>query len=210
MKKQLSLTLLSILCSIVPPIFAAPLAPFNQWTQKNFVGKNIISFSQNGTEHQINMSSNKTASALYLEQEINIVNTPILHWSWKISNILDISDETTKKTDDFSARIYVLAATGPFPWQTQTLAYTWSNHQPTKTHWPNPYTDKVVMIAIDSGAKKHDTWQQHSRNIQQDFEKYFGKKYKTIKAIAVMSDTDNSGLQTSASYKNIFFSASTP
>ena len=210
MKKRLPTPLSSLLCFIALPAFAAPLAPFNQWVQQDFVGKNTISFSRDGADHQVDIFSNKTASALYLEKEINIVNTPILHWSWKISNVLNISDETTKKTDDFPARIYVLAATGPFPWQTQTLAYTWSNHQRTKTHWPNPYTDKVVMIAIDSGAQKQGTWQQHSRNIQQDFEKYFGKKHKTIKAIALMSDTDNTGLQTSASYRQIYFSSSRP
>jgi len=66
------------------------------------------------------------------------------------------------------------------------------------------------MIAIDSGAAKQGKWRHHSRNIQQDFEKYFGSKYKTITAVAIMSDTDNSGLKASASFKNIHFSSDTP
>lgn len=208
MKKRFSIPLLSLLGCIALPALAAPLALFNQWAQKDFVGQNTISFSQDGADHQVDMFSNQTASALYLEKDINIDKTPIIHWSWKISNVLNIDDETTKETDDFPARIYVLAATGPFPWQTQTLAYTWSNHQPIKTHWLNPYTDKVMMIAIDSGAQKQGTWQQHSRNIQLDFDKYFGKKYKFIKAVAVMSDTDNTAQKASASYRKIYFSNS--
>lgn len=210
MKKQLSLALLSIIYSISLLANAAPLPAFKQWAQKDFAGKNTISIKQNDTGQQIDMISDNTASALYLKQAINIEKTPILNWSWQISNVLNISNETIKETDDFPARIYALAATGPFPWQTQTLAYTWSNHQPIETHWPNPYTDKVVMIAIDSGAAKQGKWQHHSRNIQQDFEKYFGSKYKTITAVAIMSDTDNSGLKAHASFKNIHFSSATP
>jgi len=179
------------------------LSPFKQWRQKDFVGTNAYHFHQENQSPVVQISANNSASGLFLEKDINIDQTTFLQWSWKINHVLKNIDERSKKGDDFAARVYVVTSTGPFPWQKRSLCYVWSNNQAINTTWPNPFTGKVKMIALDSGNGAAGSWRQHQRNIQQDFELAFNKKYSKIEAIAIMTDTDNSQKQATGWYKNI-------
>jgi len=179
------------------------LIPFKQWRQKDFVATNSYYFHQENQSSVVQISANKSASGLFLEKDININQTPFLQWSWKINHVLKNLDEHSKKGDDFPARVYVITSTGPFPWQKRSLCYVWSNNQAINSTWSNPFTGKVKMIALDSGNNLAGSWQHHQRNIQQDFENAFNKKYSQIEAIAIMTDTDNSQQQATGWYKNI-------
>ena len=179
------------------------LNPFKQWRQKDFVATNSYYFYQEKQSSVVQISANKSASGLFLEKDIDINQTPFLQWSWKINHVLTNIDEHSKKGDDFAARVYVITSTGPFPWQKRSLCYVWSNNQAINSTWPNPFTGKVKMIALNSGNHLAGSWQHHQRNIQQDFENAFNKKYSQIEAIAIMTDTDNSQQQATGWYKNI-------
>ena len=179
------------------------LSPFKQWRQKDFVGTNSYYFQQENQSSVVQISANKSASGLFLEKDINIDQTTFLQWSWKINHVLKNIDEHSKKGDDFAARVYVITSTGPFPWQKRSLCYVWSNNQAINSTWPNPFTGKVKMIALNSGNRLAGSWQHHQRNIQQDFERAFNIKHSQIEAIAIMTDTDNSQQQATGWYKNI-------
>ncbi|MEH6445682.1 MAG: DUF3047 domain-containing protein [Oceanospirillaceae bacterium] len=188
-------------------ISAQALTDFKDWKQKNFVGNNQYKFSLEKDMPMVKISSNQTSSGLFLEKKINLNKSPILNWSWKVSNVLQSLKEKTKQGDDFAARVYVLTSTGPFPWQKKTLSYVWSNYQKIGSSWPNPYTGKVIMIALDSGKQRIGEWRTHQRNVQQDLEAAFGEKYDKIDVIAIMTDTDNSKQKAVGWYKNMYFSA---
>ena len=185
---------------------AEPFKSFDKWEQKNFVGESSFSFSQDGGQSLVQITSEKTSSGLFLKKEIDLNKTPIINWSWKTSNVLRSLKEKNKQGDDFSARLYVLTSTGPLPWQKKTISYVWSNYQKIGSQWPNPYTSKVVMLAVDSGAEKVGTWQHHKRNVQSDLELAFGEKFDHVDVIAIMTDTDNSQQKATGWYKNIHFS----
>lgn len=185
---------------------AQTLDRFEKWERKNFVGQSDISFSKEGNSDLVKISSTKTSSGLFLEKEIDLTKTPVINWSWKVDKVLRSLKEKTKKGDDFAARIYVLASTGPFPWQKKTISYVWSNYQKVGSQWPNPYTGQVIMIAVNSGAEKTGTWQHHQRNVRKDLETAFGKTFDKIDVVAIMTDTDNSKQQAAGWYKDIHFS----
>lgn len=201
-----SLELRVIFLSFFPlNLFAETLDAFNTWQERSFVGNNHFSYTKEPNQI-LTITSNKSASALYLEKKIDLNKTPILSWSWKISNTLNSAKETIKEGDDFSARVYVIASTGPFLWQTRTLAYVWSNSQDIGQSWPNPYTKKVQMLAVNSGNNLLNTWQFHRRDIQQDLHTAFKRKFDSISVLAVMTDTDNTQQKATGWYKGFSFS----
>jgi len=51
------------------------------------------------------------------------------------------------------------------------------------------------------------TWVTEKRNVREDFKKLFGKDITSIDAVAIMTDTDNSGLRARAAYGDIYFTA---
>jgi hypothetical protein len=52
-----------------------------------------------------------------------------------------------------------------------------------------------------------NTWVTHKRNVWADLREQFGEHIVSVDAVALMTDTDNSGGHAQASYGDIWFSA---
>jgi len=62
------------------------------------------------------------------------------------------------------------------------------------------------MFAVQSGEKYVNQWRTESRNILNDIHNVFGQKITSIEAIAIMTDTDQTGAATQAWFGDIWFS----
>ena len=71
---------------------------------------------------------------------------------------------------------------------------------------PNPYTDRVKMIVIESGSDQAQQWLSEKRNILQDYRDIFGEDPPHISGVAIMTDSDNTGEAATAWYGDIVFS----
>ena len=176
------------------------------WQQKNFNGQTHYALKRIDNKIVLASNSVNAASGLFKEVNINLNKSPIIHWSWKVKNTLPSNNEREKSGDDFAARIYIIFSDGPFFWQTKTLDYVWANQSQIGEHWPNPYTSNAHMFAIQSGEENTNQWRTESRNILNDIHNIFGKKISTIEAVAVMTDTDQTGAATQAWFGDIWFS----
>jgi Protein of unknown function (DUF3047) len=63
------------------------------------------------------------------------------------------------------------------------------------------------MLALRSFTDTAATWYQEKRNVAADLKEFFGTEIRYIDAVAIMTDTDNSGQQTTAYYGDIFFTS---
>lgn len=176
------------------------------WTEKEFEGQTKYQLKQIDGLSVLSASSSNAASGLFREIDIDLNKTPIIHWSWKVKSTLPNANERVKSGDDFSARVYVVFSDGPFFWQTKTLNYVWANKSAIGEHWPNPYTANAQMFTLQSGEEQANRWRSESRNVLQDIQRVFGKKITTIEAVAIMTDTDQTGAAAQAWYGDIRFS----
>ena len=144
------------------------------------------------------------------------IKTPFLHWQWKITQPLPGLDETSKGGDDYAARLYVVKSGGWKIWNTIALNYVWSSNQASGAKWDNAFVgDKAKMLAVRGKEDKTSVWHFEKRNVYQDMIDLYGDKgsdaenekaYRYLDAVAIMTDTDNSGLKATAFYGDIFFS----
>jgi len=176
------------------------------WQEKEFEGKTIYGLTQFDNTNVLSASSSNAASGLFKEVNVDLIKSPVLHWSWKIKNTLKSQNERKKSGDDFAARIYVVFSDGPFFWQTKTLNYVWANQAQREEYWPNPYTNNAQMFAVRSGEIQAGQWHIESRNVLDDIQKVFGKTVTNIEAIAIMTDTDQTSASTQAWFGDIWFS----
>ncbi|MCF6208787.1 MAG: DUF3047 domain-containing protein, partial [Ghiorsea sp.] len=116
-------------------------------------------------------------------------------------------NENKKAGDDFVARIYVVVDGGFFFWKTIALNYVWSSSHQTGDKWDNPFTANATMFAVESGKENLNTWQHYKRNIREDLKRLTGKDEQYIDAIAIMTDTDNTGFSATTYFGDIFFSS---
>lgn len=177
------------------------------WQEKIFSNKTIYTFTRSTQVPALRATSQNSASGLYREIRVDLNKTPYLNWSWKIENILNNHQEQSKEGDDYPARVYIIFSGGLFFWQTRALNYVWSSHQPINTNWPNAFTGNAQMIAVESGDEYAGQWRHEKRNIMEDYKKVFGKLPTEADAIAIMTDTDNTGQRAVSYYGNLFFSS---
>jgi len=165
-----------------------------------------------------------SASGLTRAIKINSKEYPIIQWQWKVSNILKKGDMHKKEGDDYPARIYITFEYDPnklgffekakyeavkllygqYPPQ-GAINYIWESKAPVGTIVPNPYTDRVKMIVVESGEAKLNQWVNEERNIYEDYKKTFGEEPPMISGLAIMTDTDNTGESAIAYYGDILF-----
>jgi hypothetical protein len=167
-----------------------------------------------------------SASGLIHRLDADPRETPILRWRWKAENLISGADVTRRQGDDYPARIYVAFAYDPsraslgqriryaaarliygeYP-PHSGLSYIWESRAPAGTVVPNPFTERVRMIVVDSGPAQLGQWVQHERNIPDDYRQAFGEEPPRIAGIAIMTDTDGTGESATAFYADISLSA---
>lgn len=155
----------------------------------------------------LHAESRGTASGLVRKIKVDLTQTPILRWRWRVANTLRNGNERNKHGDDYPARIYVIFKSGFLSLKTQSLNYVWSSHQANGTTWPNAYTDDNQMVALRSVKEPKGVWFSERRNVRDDFRRLFGRDVTTVHAVAVMTDTDNTGQSAAAWYADIRFTA---
>src|SRR5690606_4765610 len=180
-----------------------------RWQERIFKNSTTYRSVILGGERVLRGEAEGSASALYQNHDINLRRTPYIHWRWRIDNTLDLElNEREKDGDDYVARLYVVRNGGLAFWRTKAIIYVWSNNQPVGTTWENPYAGpEVRMWAVDSGGDHVGQWREHVRDIRADWLKAFGEEIDSLDSLALMTDTDNSGLFARAWYADIRFSS---
>lgn len=164
--------------------------------------KTIYNFIKDNDKTVLSAHSIKSASGLIYNLNLDPKEYPTLKWSWKIDHIIKKGDEKLKDGDDFSVRVYVLFPRGFFS-KTRAICYVWANKLPKREHVVSPFTPNIITVAVDSGDELAGRWTLHQRNIYEDYRLLFGEEPPKIGAVALMTDTDNTGESTNGYYGDI-------
>ncbi|OGV75644.1 MAG: hypothetical protein A3I83_09505 [Methylotenera sp. RIFCSPLOWO2_02_FULL_45_14] len=179
----------------------------SSWQTKIFSGETYYAFATTDGRTALHANSTAAASGLFRKISIDLSKTPILHWSWKVDNVLAGGDERTRAGDDYPARVYVVFSGGVAFWRTRAINYVWSSKQPIDSNWRNAFTGNARMIAVQSGSEHVGQWVEEQRDVLTDYRRIFGAEPGKIDAVAIMTDTDNTGATASAWYGDIWFGA---
>jgi len=184
----------------------------------------IYKITGKGKDRYLQALSKASASGLSRSIDIEGADYPILSWRWKIAGIIKKGDARLKSGDDYAARIYVTFAFEPSRATIyekgrniigerlfgvrppgSAINYIWANKLKKDEFIVNSYSNRDMMIAVESGNGASGSWVREERNIYEDYIKAFGHKPPPITGIAVMTDSDNTGSSAEAYYENIVF-----
>ena len=180
----------------------------DNWEKKEFNGDSQYQLIQVDDQMILKGTAKSSASGLFKKIRVDLSKTPFLNWSWRVEKPHPPLDETTKQGDDYAARVYIVVDGGLFFWKTIALNYVWSSQQLPGSTWPNAYAGKNVMLmSLKSSSDSPQTWYTEKRNVLDDFKKLFDKDITHIDAVAVMTDSDDSGGDVTAYYGDIFFTS---
>lgn len=181
------------------------------WQTRSFKGETQYEIVELEDQQVLQATTRGKASMLFQQQEIDLTKTPYLRWRWRIEKPYDKLDERTKNGDDYVARVYVLHQHGFTPLESMTVNYVWSSANKIGSNWPNAFTDKAQMLALQSGGQLAGEWVVQTRNVVDDFKNLFDVEIESIHGLAVMVDGDNSGNTATAWFDKFeFLSATSP
>jgi hypothetical protein len=199
-------------------------AEWKPLTFKNIEKHTFYTLARDGDAVVVKAESRASASGLIREIKINSKEYQIIQWRWKVGNILKKGDVRKKEGDDYPARLYITfeydpkkltfverakyglvkALYGQYP-PLAAINYIWESLSPKGIMVPNPFTDRVMMFAVESGEEKLNQWVNEERNVYEDYKKAFGEEPPMISGVAIMTDTDNTGESAVAFYGDIVF-----
>lgn len=140
------------------------------------------------------------------KKEIDIYETPVLSWKWRVHKIPKGADESKNSTNDSAASIYVVFDMGRvalFKKVPKTIKYAWSSTLKEGTVTTKLFGNQQIVI-VESGKGQTGKWMEVQRNIVEDYERLFGDSppEKPL-AILIMSDGDSTGDNAIADYDDI-------
>jgi hypothetical protein len=184
-------------CEIIIDDFAHGIKA--EWVPKSFKGLTEYVWTKENGKPFVRATSKNAASGLIYKIKYDPQQYPYITWNWKVDNVIASGDATQKTTDDYSARIYI-AFPSLFFWNSKIINYIWANKLPQNQIISSSYTSNSMMVSVESGPANTGKWITETRNIYGDYIRFFGKKPPKVAAIAIMTDTDNTGESISAGY----------
>lgn len=194
------------------------------WTLSRFKKSTEYKLVDSEGRTAVKAKANASASGLVHALDLDPQQYPLLSWQWKVEDLIKSADNTTKQFEDSPVRVVVsfagdldklplddrmffdnvrLLTRQQLPYA--TLMYIWENRAPRGSVLPNLHTSRIKMIVAESGPDKVGAWQDITRNVVEDYQRAFGEAPGRITAIAVMTDTDNTGEHAQAWYGDIVF-----
>jgi len=164
--------------------------------------------------------SRRSASALVRRTEVDLTRYPYLSWSWKTSPGCFVGDWEQPGEDDFPLRLFVLFE-GPsrflsfftrlgstFPGD--AILYLIESSSLEADASSSHLSDRIRVVPLSGNGEPDLTWDRHVRNVRADYAAVFGKEPGPVAAVAVMTDTDNSGTECVSHFGDISFSELMP
>lgn len=138
-------------------------------------------------------------------KNVNIHETPILSWKWRVNKIPEGGNED-KEPNDVAASIYVAYNMGRvalFKKVPKSIRYTWSSTLPEGKEMSKFFGNQKIIV-VESGEDEMGKWIRFERNIKEDYERLFGDEApKTPMAILLLSDADQTKSKAIADYDDI-------
>jgi hypothetical protein len=172
----------------------------------------------------IKAMSAASASGLVHPLDIDPRELPVLQWRWKVPQLIAGANNKRRHAEDAPVRVVLsfdgdvdslpleeriffdrIRAITSYQLPFATLMYIWENQAEPGTIIANPHSSRIQMVVAESGPARTGTWKLESRNVLEDYRRAFGAEPGRIKAIAIMTDTDNTGASVEAYYGDIAF-----
>lgn len=193
---------------------------------KSISEKTTYNIVNDSNQTVVKAESKASSSGLIRYVTIDPNDYPIIQWRWKVTNTFKKGDVTKKEGDDYPARIYIAFAFDPQKAgllektkyktlklflgknpPTTAINYIWASKAPHNTIVPSPYTEQSMMVVVQSGSAKANQWVTETRDIVADYKAAFSKNPPMISAIAIMTDSNDTGEAASGYYGDIVLRA---
>jgi DUF3047 family protein len=123
--------------------------------------------------------------------KVNLKETPILEWSWRVTVLPRGGDACRKATDDEAAQVYVMWPRFPEAVRSRIIGYIWDTTEPVGKICKSEKTGTVTYVVVRSGTADLGKWLTERRNVAEDFRKIYEDDPETLGAVSLAIDSND-------------------
>jgi len=126
-----------------------------------------------------------------LKGSVDVKETPILEWRWKVMTLPTGGNACKESTDDEAAQVYVAWLRPPEAVRSRIIGYLWDSTAPAGTICKSEKISTVTYIVLRSGPGELGKWITERRNVVEDFRKIYGEAPDNPNALSLGIDSDD-------------------
>jgi hypothetical protein len=126
-----------------------------------------------------------------IKGKVNLKETPILEWSWKMVTLPKGGNSCRKALDDQAGQIFVVWPRFPEQVRSRIIGYVWDSTQPVGTICKSEKTGTVTYIVVRSGPAEVGKWLTERRNVAEDFKKIHEDAADNPGALSISIDSND-------------------
>jgi len=146
------------------------------------------------------------AFGLRKEMSFEIRKYPYLSWWWKAVQLPKGGDVRKREADDQAGQIYVIFPRFPSLVNSRTMGYIWDTQAPVGLSGTSTAYSKMKYVVLQSGAAKLNQWVFETRNVYEDYKKYFPEEPPPVGAVLLYINSQHTQSSAECCFAEIFFS----
>lgn len=171
------------------------------WQIKEKSGKADFAVVKEGDRSVFRMRSAKTSFSLQKEVNVDLKQYPVLTWKWMATKLPAGGDFRKSKTDDQAAQLFLAFS------KTQAIVYIWDTSAPQGMTGDAsaPFFMTIKAVVVRSGNAELGTWITESRNVYEDYKKFFGKEPPPVTGVRLQINSQHTGASAESSFGDVIF-----
>jgi hypothetical protein len=173
------------------------------WELSETEGKANLGLVSDTVGQVLRLRSESSSFAIQKAVEVDLRQTPILAWQWKVAELPKGGNFFASSTDDQAAQL-VLA----FSWR-RFITYIWDSTAPagTMADAPSPPLRSVKAVVVRSGEASKGTWITETRNVREDYKRLFGEEAEKVVGVRIQINSQHTKSQAESYWRSVTFKA---
>jgi hypothetical protein len=140
-----------------------------------------------------------------IKGKVDLRQTPLLEWSWKVTVLPRGGHSCHKATDDQAIQLFVVWPRFPEAVRSRIIGYVWDTTAPVGTICKSEKTGTVTYVVVRSGPSDLGKWLTERRDVVQDFKQIYGEAPEAPAALSVAIDSNDTNSTAESFVGNIRF-----
>ncbi len=177
------------------------------WKLEKSLGPNSkISIEKEKEDRFLCFQSVNDGFGLRKSMSFEIRKYPYLSWWWKVGQLPKGGDIRKRETDDQAGQIYVIFPRFPSLVNSRSMGYIWDNQAPVGLAGTSTAYNKMKYVVLQNGASKLNQWVFETRNVYEDYKKYFQEEPPPAGAVLLYINSQHTQSSAECCFTEIFFS----
>lgn len=148
--------------------------------------------SNDGTKALHMRSANEGSTIVKdVKGKVDLKETPILEWTWKVITLPKGGNSCKKATDDQAAQVFVAWPRFPEAVRSRVIGYVWDSTQPVGTICRSEKSGTVTYVVVRSGSSELGRWFTERRNVVEDFRRIYDDAADAPGGVSVAIDSND-------------------